>query len=266
MSNMQLVNAGITLLGESNQPDRTTAKGNIAVIQRIDSQNSNLAAHLIMERQAGTAVDNEMQQLSPKIQASFDKIELRQLCFYLSVDFEYLNGDNRLDKTHSLVTYMKRRNRLPELVKRCAHLRPDTDWKIDDDDVEIVPKSEIAVVIDVAQPAVQKVANYLDDQGINANFLVFNNEDDGFFKVDDDWEQLTITFNDVMDKIKRKFPETRIHFFMAGPGALFFAMGCVWGTVDNATIYHYDRGDDSRPNTYYPVVKTTRKLRQITSK
>lgn len=261
MSNLTLIGNGLPLIKYISKHN-PVGKGEMAVVQRIDSQNSKLTAHLIMERQVSTAVDREMQQLSPKIQASFDKSELRQLCFDLGVDMEDLNGDNRLDKIHSLVTYMKRRNRLPDLVKRCAHLRPDTDWKIDDDDIEIVLKSETAVVVDIARPAVQKVAKYLDDQGINANFLVFNNEEGGFFKISDDWEQLTITFNDVMDKVKRKFPDTRIHFFMAGPGVLLFAMGCVWGTVDNAIVYHYDNGGT---NTYYPMLKTTRKLRQTTS-
>jgi len=262
MSNVQLVNAGVTLLGESNQPNGTITKGNIAVIQRLDSQNSKLAANLIMERQISTVVDREMQQLLPKIKSSFDKSELRQLCFTLDVDIEDLNGDSRSDKILSLIEYMERREQLFLLREQCANLRPATDWGMSDD-VDIVPKSETAVVIDVARPAVQKVAAYLDAQGTKANFLVFNNKEGGFFKINDDWEQLTITFSDVMDKVKRKFPETRIHFFMAGPGALLFAMGCIWGTVDNAVVYHYDNGGT---NTYYPMLETTRKLRQITSK
>lgn len=34
-----------------------------------------------------------------------------------------------------------------------------------------------------------------------------------------------------------------------------FGLGAVWGTVNDATVYHWEN------NTYYPVMKIDRKLR-----
>ncbi|MCP4426848.1 MAG: SAVED domain-containing protein [Chloroflexi bacterium] len=262
MNNQQLINSGLILLGHI-QDERLTASSDTAVLQRIDPQNSKLTAHLIAERQADGAGERDVLQLFRKIEAGFDESELGELCFELGVDVEDLNGRNRLDKIRSLITHLERRNRLPDLVKRCAALRTDTDWGVTEEggrETAILSKLNITVVIDIARPALRNVATYLDYQRIDANFIVFRHKQAGqFFSVHDDWQQLAITFGDVMDRIKREFNGACLHFFMAGPGALLFSMGCIWGTVDEAVVYHYEN------SLYHPVLSTTRKLRQISS-
>ena len=58
-----------------------------------------------------------------------------------------------------------------------------------------------------------------------------------------------------MNKIKRSAGGKRVHIFLAAPLPLVFAMGAVWGTVDEASVYHWEQ------NTYHKVVNISRKLR-----
>jgi hypothetical protein len=262
MINTQRINTGLQL-SQQITTQNPIAVGKTSVAHRLDPQNSKLTAFLIAERQTSEVVDRDVLQLFRKIEAGFDESELGGLCFELGVDIEDLNGRTRLDKIRALITYMERRNRMPDLVERCAALRSDTDWSVTKkggEETAVLSKLNIAVVIDIARPALRNVAAYLDNQGIDANFVVFRHAEPGqFFSVHDNWQQLAITFGDVMDRIKREFNGVKIHFFMAGPGALLFSMGCIWGTVDEAVIYHYEN------NTYHAVLSTTRELRQIVS-
>lgn len=262
MSNLQLITAGLALIDQLN--DKTeVAQDDTAVIQRLDPKNSKLTALLIGERPSAEGSEQDALQLYRKMEPLFNESELQGICFDLNVDYENLSGENRLDKLREFVTYMQRRQHLPELITRCAELRPKEKWGIDDvdmSDTAVQPKLNTAVVIDVARPALQNVVTYLDDNDMDANFVVFRHEQAGqFFSTNDDWQQLVITFGDVMDQIKRRFNGSRIHFFMAGPGALLFSMGCIWGTVDDAVVYHYEN------NKYYPILNIERELRQIPS-
>ncbi|MCB9420751.1 MAG: hypothetical protein H6667_13170 [Ardenticatenaceae bacterium] len=60
----------------------------------------------------------------------FNNSELQELCFQLDVDYEIINGENKLDKARELLTYLNRRNRMPELVAYCQRERPSIQWNI----------------------------------------------------------------------------------------------------------------------------------------
>jgi hypothetical protein len=122
MNNSQLVQAGLSLMEQISEHD-PVAVGDTAVLQRLDPQNSKLTAWLIAERQSSETEERDVLRLFRQIEAGFDESELAGLCFELGVDMENLNGHNRLDKIRSLVTYMQRRSRLPDLVERCARIR-----------------------------------------------------------------------------------------------------------------------------------------------
>ena len=53
----------------------------------------------------------------------FDLDELRDLCFRLNVDHEEVRGNTKSAFARELVTYMERRNRLPELVDAIRRAR-----------------------------------------------------------------------------------------------------------------------------------------------
>lgn len=63
--------------------------------------------------------------LANKIEIHFDLSEIRGLCFELKdVDFENLEGRKKADKARELVLFMKRRDRIDELVNIVSKKRP----------------------------------------------------------------------------------------------------------------------------------------------
>jgi len=58
----------------------------------------------------------------------FDLGEMQQLCFDLSIDYDELAGDTKTDKARELVKFGYRNGRIPEIVQRCAELRPQEIW------------------------------------------------------------------------------------------------------------------------------------------
>lgn len=263
MNNEQLVTQAMALLPQLT-PQSQTAVSLTTLLQRCDPNNSKLHAYLLASRLAPDEQDHsDILQLYRKMEPLFNDSELRGLCFDLDVDYEGLSGENRLERLRELITYMNRRQRLPDLVNRCQELRPKKNWDVDNlapTETAVQPKLDIAVVIDIARPTLRNVAAYLDDRNLAANFVVFQHQQSGqFLTATDDWSQLAITFGAVMDRIKRDFNGAQIHFFMAGPVGLLFAMGCIWGTVDEAIIYHYEN------STYHPVIFISRQLRQVLS-
>lgn len=263
MINNQLINQALDLWPHVTH-ESPTAVSDSTVLQRYDANHSKLSAYLIASRLAESGERrDDILQLFRKMEPNFNESELRGLCFNLGVVYEDLNGQNRQDKLRELITYMERRQRLAELVQQCQELRPKLNWeleKVAQTKTAVQPKLNIAVVIDVARPILRNVSAYLDDKGLSVNFVVFRHQQPGkFFDVADDWSQLAVTFGDVMDRVKREFNGAKIHFFMSGPVGLLFAMGCIWGTVDEALVYHYEN------DTYHPVLPITRALRQIPS-
>lgn len=262
MENSNLIENGLALLNKEG--GKPVAVSPDTLVQRYDAANSKLHAYLIAARLSPDEnKQRDILQLYRKMEPVFNESELQEACFELDVDYEDLNGRNRLDKLRELITYMARRQQLVDLVTLCKAKRPRLNWEVDKvvvSETAVQPKLNIAVVVDVARPALRNAAVYLDDAAIDANFLVFRHEQPGiFFDVKDDWQQLAITFGDVMDRLKREFNGAKLHFFLAAPGGLLFAMGCIWGTVDEAIVYHYEN------NTYYPVVPISRELRQVLS-
>lgn len=263
MNNQQLIDDSLTLMSQLGR-DRQTAASPTAMVQRLDPGNSKLAAYLITEPQPDDdAGHDDLLALLQKMSSAFSDSDLRDLCFRLNVEYDDIEGNSRHDKIRELVIYMQRRGRLPELIAETAALRPKLDWQTAvprRDNTPIVSKLDLAVVIDVARPILPSVAQYLDHdrRNIDANFLVFRHVQPGtFFSVNDNWQQLAITFGSAMDRVQRDFAGARLHFFLAGPGALLFSMGCIWGTVHEATVYHYEA------NTFHPVLDTTRELRAV---
>jgi len=58
----------------------------------------------------------------------FDEGDLRTLCFDLGVEYDDLPGEGKANKARELVAYLKRRNRIGELLETGKRLRPDITW------------------------------------------------------------------------------------------------------------------------------------------
>ncbi len=67
-------------------------------------------------------------RLREMLEAHFNESELRTLCFDLGVDYDNLLHATKADAARELVSYLERRDRLPELVAVGQKLRPDVSW------------------------------------------------------------------------------------------------------------------------------------------
>lgn len=70
----------------------------------------------------------DLPKLRQQIIELFDESELRTLCFDLGIDYQSLEAIGKGGKTRELVDYMRRQNRLVELVIMCRNSRPFSDW------------------------------------------------------------------------------------------------------------------------------------------
>jgi len=127
----------------------------------------------------------------------------------------------------------------------------------------IEPKEDVAILVDINRRLLQDVARYLDAQEIDANLIIVTNDPTyssqiRFLDVEDpdEWESLVRDFNQAINIIKQAVGGARLHFFLSTPLPIAFGLGSVWGTVDKATVYHWESG------TYHPVMKVSRQLRQ----
>lgn len=58
----------------------------------------------------------------------FDEDELETICFDLRVDFDELEGENKTQKTISLITLLARLERIDQLIMVCSEMRPNVPW------------------------------------------------------------------------------------------------------------------------------------------
>lgn len=131
------------------------------------------------------------------------------------------------------------------------------------DETITLERPDVAILVDLNRRMLQDVARYLDEQKIDADLIVVTNDPAYSDKVKfidpgnpAEWTELVQEFTATMNAIKHQLGGARIHIFLSTPLPLAFGLGCVWGTVDQATIYHWEK------QTYYPAMRISRELRQ----
>jgi hypothetical protein len=124
-------------------------------------------------------------------------------------------------------------------------------------------KRNVAILVDINRRMLMDVAAFLEQQKIDAELLLVTNDPAYGSQVKfispeqpADWEELVREFNATMNEIKHALGGVRVHIFLSTPLPLAFGLGSVWGTVDEATVYHWEK------QNYYPVMKISRELRQ----
>ncbi len=129
--------------------------------------------------------------------------------------------------------------------------------------VAIKATPAVAVLVDINRRILLDVARYLDEQRIKAQLIIVTTDptygnQTPFLDINTPsvWTELVQEFNTAMTNIKRYAGPASFHFFLATPLPLAFGLGAVWGTVQEAVVYHYEK------NTYHPVMKISRELRQ----
>lgn len=258
MNNQQLLNEGLNLI-EQIRDDNKVVAGATAVAQRLHTT-PQLAATLIAQRHdTADIAHGNLIKLFEKVDRHFNDSEIRDLCFRLGVEYEDVMGAGKRDKARELVTQMDRHGRIADLLTQVTALRPKVAWQDapqQSGSVPIVSQLNIAVVVDIARPTARDVARYFDERETVVNFLLLHQTQPGaFLDPDTVWDPLVKTFAQTMTATKHHLSGTQLHFFLSAPGALLFGLGCIWGTVDEAIVYHYEKG------TYFPVIHVSRELR-----
>jgi hypothetical protein len=137
-----------------------------------------------------------------------------------------------------------------------------TDQK-DAERLPTVKKADVVILVDINRRMLADVSRYLEEKKLDADVVIISNDpaysdNIQFLKVSDseDWVEIVKEFTSAMNGIKRTVGGAKMHIFLSTPLPLAFALGSVWGTVDEtATVYHWEKG------TYYPVMPISRELR-----
>lgn len=260
------IQEAIQLLNHSGyaQIDDVPAKdlvGDTAVIRPLHVGQLTVS-YLIGEKDSYRNIEQEtLAAFQQKLAETFDDEEVRQLCFALAIEYEDLTATTRHGRIRELVGYARRHGRLADLTHYTRRQRPHATWPDFPvtDPVAIVDKTDVAVVVSLARPALEKVAQYLAAEQIDANFVLITNvpayDETQFLQLDLDWNLAAYEFSRTMDKMARQLAGTRKHFFLAGPMPVIFAMGCIWGTVQAGDkLYHLHRHKETEQ---YVHVMTT---------
>lgn len=67
-------------------------------------------------------------QLRRDLTEYFSAEELKTLCFDFGIDYDDLPGEDKSAKARELITYLKRRSRISDLIKACYSERPQIPW------------------------------------------------------------------------------------------------------------------------------------------
>ncbi len=127
----------------------------------------------------------------------------------------------------------------------------------------MVTRPDVAVLVDINQRMLPSVRKYLAEKKLDADLIVVTNdptygEQPRFLDPDkpEEWEQVVVEFNAVLNKLKATVGKARVHLFLSTPLPLALALGCVMGTVnEGAILYHWQE------STYWPVITISRKLK-----
>lgn len=136
-----------------------------------------------------------------------------------------------------------------------------TDQK-DASELPTVKKSDVVILVDINRRMLADVSRYLEGQKLDADVVIISNDpaysdNIQFLEAADaqDWVEIVQEFSGAMNGIKRTVGGAKMHIFLSTPLPLAFALGSVWGTVDEATVYHWEKGN------YHPVMPISRELR-----
>lgn len=129
-------------------------------------------------------------------------------------------------------------------------------------DEPIATKNDVAVVVDISRRSLRDVERYLVTHSLDADLIIITNDPKYGPQpkpLDEDnpqaWLEIVQEFNVGINAIKHQLGAVHLHIFLAVPVALAFGLGAVLGTVDRATVYHWNQSE------YRRVLETTRNIR-----
>ena len=72
---------------------------------------------------------NRVDRLASIIDARLDEHDLRLLCFQLGIDYYYLHGEGKKEKTRNMIAVLVQQRRIPELISNLLIQHPEIPWK-----------------------------------------------------------------------------------------------------------------------------------------
>jgi hypothetical protein len=123
----------------------------------------------------------ERQKLRQAMMRHFNTSELRTICFDLNVDNEDLAGTEKTTFVIEMIKFFERTNRTPELIQKCAELRPEIDFSNPNTKDNL--KQELGVATKHMRP-------YLESQ-FTAYAEIWKSLQALRFAGDEIWEELT---------------------------------------------------------------------------
>jgi hypothetical protein len=169
-----------------------------------------------------------------------------------------------VQKGQKLITYWIERAKttkatapvLPPAEKPAAQVAPVPM------DEAITTKKHVAILVDINRRALQDVAGFLAQKGMDADLFIVTNDPlygSQVKSLDErdplEWVQIVQEFNTAINAVKHAVGHVDIHIFLSTPVALAFGLGCTWGTVSEATVYHWNG------KGYVPLMPISRDLR-----
>lgn len=177
------------------------------------------------------------QELLHNLKTSFNKRELKELCFRLNINHEELDDDTM----HlSLISACERKGITAELLKIIKGERPTLDWSVVP---EFQEADAVAIIVSASRRPFEDAAEHMSKLTNSCMFYLFTNDltqsadKNLLLSVDEGWDSHVQAFSQFCGKIPLNKPT---HFFFAGPAQLAFMFGCAFGTVHTGHhVYHY---------------------------
>ena len=242
------IQEAVTLLNSSGYTQFSDVKevdlvGETAVVRPIHIGQFTIS-YLIGERDVGQPIKQELfNDLAKKLRKHFNDEELQTLCFALTIPYEDLGSQTHSGRAVALVQYAQRHGRLADLVAYGRQQRSHVVWPDipDSQSARLKTKTDLAVVVSINNMALQLAADFLKDNQIDCNYLLLTTTPDyskpKWLPEDEKWDSAAQDFYQTMQEA----PKARRHFFIAAPMPYAFAIGCVWGLVnDGDELYHWD--------------------------
>ncbi len=227
---------------------------------------TNDAASILIGATNDIGIAQENAKLARQLESTFSLEDLKGLCFELGIPYEDIEGQIISAKARELIIWTTKRGRLPEVIDACKQKRPHLNWE----SLPFPAKSEIGVVVSMnPKLALNGAAAFIDAQQLDANMVLITNTPDyhqgAFLDVDVDWTEVVKLLNLTIVKCKQRFPNARLHYFLAMPVSLAFAFGCALGNVHQGDkVYHFQPTNDNK-SSYIHVLTINRNLRSMVS-
>jgi len=223
-----------------------------------------LVSYFIGERENQKDITHQMiLDLNQKLNNTFNKNDLKTLCFTLNVPYENLGAEEKDILIQKLIEYSTRHGCLAEISNYCQQERPHIIWPQfpEISTPTIKQKKDLAIVVRLKHDPLADAANYFEVNQIDSNYVLLvstpNYIGEKWFPDNGKWEPAVQDFCRTIQRPELNLSQVQRHFFLVAPVQFAFALGWAWGLArEGDKIYHRANGK------YAPIITTSREWLQ----